>query len=188
MKETENSYDCSREYFEWLVSKIYIPDRPHFLNQYTKLLSYLFNIDFYSLIDNDKNREEDGLALRHGFMDLIGLHHQMHLLTFSDKSSVLEMLIALADRCETHIMSDPSYGNRTHVWFWSMIDNLDLLRCDNEHFNKDYADFIISRFLNREYEPNGAGGLFTTSDNSVDMRKIEIWCQLHMFLRPIINL
>lgn len=188
MGEIESSYDYSKEYFEWLINKVFNPEQTHLLNRYTKLLSYLFNVDFYSAIENDENREEDGLALRNYFMDLHPGIYPDALSALSNRSSVLEMMIALADRCETHIMSNPQYGDRTYVWFWSMIENLDLLKCDNENFNKDYADFIIFRFLNREYEPNGKGGLFTTNDESVDMRNIEIWCQLHMFLRPIIAL
>ena len=35
--------------------------------------------------------------------------------------SVLEMMIALAIRCEEHIMDDPDVGNRTGQWFWKDV-------------------------------------------------------------------
>ena len=36
------------------------------------------------------------------------------------------MMIALAIRCEEHIMDDPDAGDRTGQWFWSMLVSLGL--------------------------------------------------------------
>lgn len=55
---------------------------------------------------------------------------------------------------------------------------------DNDNYDGDYVDFVITRFLNREYETNGKGGLFTV-DKQRDMRKVEIWCQLMWYLESI---
>ena len=49
-----------------------------------------------------------------------------------------------------------------------MIDNLGLESMYDDNFDKVYADKIIYRFLNREYEPNGDGGLFTVHNRNVD--------------------
>ena len=52
-------------------------------------------------------------------------------------------------------------------------------------FDRDFVDDVIARFLNREYEPDGKGGLFTVKNCSNDMRKVEIWSQLSWYLGSI---
>ncbi len=100
--------------------------------------------------------------------------------------SVLEMMIALAIRLEEHIMDDPEVGNRTGQWFWNMIVNLGLGSMNDSRFNKLYVQNIIHKFLEREYQPNGKGGLFTIEDCRYDLREIEIWYQACWYLDNII--
>ena len=52
-------------------------------------------------------------------------------------------------------------------------------------FDKRAVDEIVQRFLNREYEPNGKGGLFTVKKYERDLRTVEIWCQLNWYLDSI---
>ena len=47
------------------------------------------------------------------------------------------------------------------------------------------ARAILERFLRREYEPDGRGGLFTIKSGRHDMRKIEIWYQMMWYLDEI---
>lgn len=89
--------------------------------------------------------------------------------------SVLEMLIALAFRCEEHIMTDPDIGNRMGQWFWNMIVSLGLGSMSDSRFDAAYTDDVISRFMNRKYKRNGEGGLFTVERCKYDMRTVEIW-------------
>jgi hypothetical protein len=96
--------------------------------------------------------------------------------------SVLEMMIALAVRCEEHIMDDPNIGNRTGQWFWGMIVNLGLGAVTDERYDARLVDERIGRFLNRDYEPNGRGGLFTVRNCKYDLRDVEIWYQLCWYL------
>ena len=100
--------------------------------------------------------------------------------------SVLEMMIALAIRCEEHIMDDPDVGNRTGQWFWNMIMNLGLGSMTDDQFDKRYAEQVIERFLNREYEQDGEGGLFTVKHCKHDLRTVEIWYQMCWYLDEIV--
>ena len=100
--------------------------------------------------------------------------------------SVLEMMIALSIRCEESIMDDTEYGNRTGQWFWGMISSLGLSSMTDDMFDKQYATNVINKFLNREYEPNGKGGLFTIRNCKDDLRNVEIWYQLCWYLDSII--
>ena len=97
--------------------------------------------------------------------------------------SMLEMMIAVAVRCEVHIMQDEEFGNRTGQWFWTMIVNLGLDCQTDEHFDECAADAIIAIFTNRLYERNGeGGGLFVIHNSRYDMRTTEIWYQLNYYL------
>lgn len=82
-------------------------------------------------------------------------------------------------------MDDPSIGDRSGQWFWGMIQNLGLRSQTDTVFNETRVRDSISRFLRRDYEPNGQGGLFTVKNSPVDMREIEIWSQMWRFIDTI---
>ena len=82
-------------------------------------------------------------------------------------------------------MDDPKFGNRTGQWFWEMITNLGLGSMTDNHYDRDYVDKVIDRFLNRKYERDGRGGLFTVRNCDKDLRKVEIFFQLCYYLDTI---
>ena len=98
--------------------------------------------------------------------------------------SVLEMMIALALRCDA-FMDDPEIGERTSQWFWDMIINLGLGYMIDEKYDEYVVDEIIRRFLDRDYEPDGKGGLFRIKRCMYDLREVEIWYQLCWYLDAI---
>ena len=169
----------NNEYFDWLCELVDIQRFSKHLT-YRKLLMHLHNIEFTWIIPRDDNRADDGIQLRRRFgLDRGDLSLQRCL---RGPCSVLEMMIALAIRCEETIMDDALLGNRTGQWFWGMIHNLELSSMTDPHFDRDYIDSVIARLLNRDYESNGKGGLFTVKHCDQDMRTIEIWCQLSWYL------
>ena len=98
--------------------------------------------------------------------------------------SVLEMMVALAMSCE-NIMNDPQIGDRTGQWFWNMIISLGLGSMTDIRFDKEYCLEVIYRFLDREYEPDGKGGLFTIRNCDTDLRNVGIWYQTCWYLNNI---
>ena len=179
--------DVLNEYFNWmcqLVSdKQYIGDR-----SYRKLLSKLHNIPFTYTIDMDGNRAADGIDLRYRFGYERNYEDYIIASFLDDKPcSVLEMIIALALRCET-IMEDPDYGDRTGEWFWGMIESLGLESMDDTSFNRDYVDDVIDIFLSRDYGRDGRGGLFTIKHPKRDLRTVEIWYQMNWYLDSILKI
>ena len=100
----------------------------------------------------------------------------------SESCSVLEMMIALAIRLEEHIMHDPDIGDRTAMWFWGMLDSMGLSEMDDSEFNLAYVEAVVQRFLDRDYRPDGKGGLFTIEECKYDLRKVEIWYQACWYL------
>lgn len=175
--------EIEQEYFEWMYELV-CDRRFSKQNSYSKLLSYLHQVEFTWVIKKDANRAEDGLNLRRRF----SLEHDLDDLSdlLDGPCSVLEMMIALSIRCEEDIMDDPSFGNRTSQWFWRMVVNIGLGEMTDQLFNANKVDRIIIKFLNREYEPNGKGGLFVVKNSEYDMRDVEIWYQLCYYLDSIV--
>lgn len=172
------------EYFEWLSDCT--KDKKH-LN-HRNLLMLLHNTEFRYSILMDSNRAEDGVDLRYRFACKFGYpENRQEICRYLDgPCSVLEMMIALAIRCEESIMDDPDIGNRTPQWFWLMVRNLGLERMNNDRFNKDIANKKISIFLDRKYKRNGEGGLFIVNNARRDLRGVEIWYQMCWYLDSII--
>lgn len=179
--------DLRLRYYEWLISKIYSndPDLP-----YNQLFWSLFNTQFIYTLDMDKNREVDGLNLRYQFASNVGISDNVIDIAVDHPCSMLEMMIALAIKCE-YIMDDDSEGDRTSQWFWCMIQNLGLGRMTDDNFDEHIYTDIMNRFVNREYDSDGKGGLFTINTNRniglVDARNIDIWYQAMFFLDDYIQ-
>ena len=173
-------------YFNWLYQLV-CNDRYSFRFMHRKLLMRLHSIDFTWLIDMDADRAYDGLALRWRFENEEGLEPGTMNLYFRDRPcSVLEMMIALAIACEENIMYDPNYGDRTGQWFWSMIVSLGLGGMTDQRYNREEVENVIFRFLTRNYDRDGKGGLFTLPDCEVDVREMEIWRQMCWYINSII--
>lgn len=85
-------------------------------------------------------------------------------------------------------MCDPEKGDRTGEWFWRMILSLGLEDMKNAEFSIHYIHSRIDVFLNRTYMRNGKGGLFTVPRCKYDMRTVEIWDQLMLYLNYIADL
>lgn len=170
------------DYFEWLWN--FTKCRGHSQNR--KIITLLHNIEFRYSIPMDANREEDGIDLRYRFMTEVGIprNYQEVYGYLDGPCSVLEMMIALAIRCEESIMDDPDIGDRTSEWFWLMMKNLGLDYMSDRKFDRDIAEEKISIFLDRRYKRNGEGGLFVVNGRR-DLRKVEIWYQMCWYLDTI---
>lgn len=175
--------DISKDYFNWLCKLI---DYRGKVKIYKKTLALLHEQDFVYILPKDGNRYEDGIELRYRY----GYEHHISYDDVQDDldtkpCSVFEMMVALAVRCEDHIMYDPDRGDRQSKWFWVMFDNLGLRPMTNSKFKECYPEIleIIDRLNYREYEPDGEGGLFTTSDPTKNMLEEEIWYQMMEYLK-----
>ena len=172
-------------YFEWLC-QITDDGRCSEGHSYERLLRCLHGTEFIFSIPMDANRADDGISLRYHFAEGQGYTQHMAAAYLDDKPcSVLEMMAALALRADEHIAYDPLYGDRTGKWFWGMLSSMGLDKMSDDIFDEAKADSIIQRFLDRKYEKNGKGGLFTI-DGYSDMRMVEIWCQLCWYMEEVL--
>lgn len=170
------------DYFEWM-SDIVCGERYSKEISFRKLLMHLHNTEFRYSISKDKNRAVDGISLRYKYAIHHGYLEEPECL--DGPCSVLEMMVALAVRCEATLMDDTRYGDRTRQWFWGMIANLGLGSMVDGRFDRDLVNDILNTFMDRKYARDGKGGLFTVRDCRYDMRKIEIWAQLNEYLNTL---
>lgn len=173
--------DIENEYFNWLCHIVCGDDRFR-LKSYCNLLNVLYDREFVWYIPNDENRAEEGITLRSRFACDIGYDQNEIFICMSGPCTVLEMMVALAIRCEENIMDDPEIGDRTTQWFWGMVCSLGLLDMCDGYFNINNVDHILDIFLDRQYSRTGEGGLFTIKNCTSDLRDIEIWHQLCWYL------
>lgn len=173
------------EYFDWLYNTVC---GSRFAKQisYRKLLMHMHDTEFIFLIPNDQHRAEDGVNLRYRFALARDYDVDWTMDILDGPCSVLEMMVALSIKCEENIMDDDDFGNRTGQWFWGMVVSLGLGSMIDDRYSKHTVDNNLNRFLNREYEPDGRGGLFTIRRSSYDLRRVEIWHQLCWYLDSIV--
>lgn len=175
--------EVKNAYFHWLYNWM-SGERHHYDISFKRLLMHLHDTEFVYTIRNDQNRAEDGVNLRYRFAksDIIDEPVDYILECLAGPCSVLEMMVALANRCEEDYMDDPAYGDRTAQWFWGMVTNLKLGNMTDAWYDKNYVADVLYKFLHRKYDPDGSGGLFRVRGYRGDMRKVEIWHQMCYFL------
>lgn len=175
-------------YFEWLCQ---IVSDEHYTrgSTYRKLLKKLFETDFYYTEDApmDVNRYEDGINIRYRFGQEKAIDKDVISSCIDNRPcSILEMMVALTLKCEESIMYDQSQGDQAPRWFWGMIDSLGLKPMDDSSYSRTYTDKVLERFLDRKYNPDGSGGLFTIDGCDKDLRSVEIWYQMCWYLNSIL--
>ena len=175
------TYDeMEKLYFDWIKNLI---SNDVEASDYEKLLSFLNDIPFSYIIPMDDNRISDGIDLRYRFgYDTEIPYAQIATYLDIKSASLLEVMVALSLRIEEQFINGDDVGK----WFWIMIDNLGLIEYKDLYFDKAKVDRIIKKFMERDYNKNGSGGLFITNDITKDMRNIEIWDQMHLYLNEFV--
>lgn len=168
-------------YFDWLMRFVY--DKYH-LEDYEPLCETLHKIEFYYTIPRDANRVSDAHNLRYRFGYDTGISYADIDDALQFPVSVFEVMIAMALRGEESIMRDFDIGDRTSLWFWTMIDSMHLSD-QNYNFDEHVIREHVDTMLSRTYAPNGDGGLFTVNDPPYDMRKAELWYQMNWYFSSL---
>ena len=174
------------DYANWLIGLTY--DWCSKYGSYKKLMEYLYFHEFTSNYSNDENRIQDGIEMRFRFIEAwprgsYTYHDVYRYLT--EPCNILEVMTALARRCEDHIMGDPDIGDRSGVWFWGMIKNMHLEGMTDEKFDISAVEKKVGNMLSHNYKKNGDGGLFSVRNPDLDMRYAEIWYQMNWHLSEI---
>lgn len=166
-------------YLQWLCEIVRADEQPV---EYWELLKHLHSMEFEWDIPTDESRAMDGAKLRTRFREETGSPHRED---FSRPCSVLEMMVALAERMEYQLwqMNAP---DRTHIWFWEMIANLGLIRFDDEEFHlTNGSQFVTDAMvdvMDRNFDRRGLGSLFPLKRDTQDQRNSDLMYQMMAYL------
>lgn len=176
-------------YVDWLIDEVHGED-------YHFLLEKMHNIDYYwsDRTPIDENRAYDGLELRETYDTLARSRgYEERISGYEDDKtgekpcSVLEMMVALAQRIEFDTMAD-GITDRSAKWFWVMITNLNLDFLTDENMTFDgmsYAEMVIFRWLDRRFGSDGRGSPYPTGyfgRGYEDLRETDIYTAFQWYL------
>lgn len=151
----------------------YLKDKACFpYNRYSRLMSDLLTYPFEVIIPEDDSRLKEGAYLRHEFTG-----EDVDLNTVS----VIEVLIAFAIRIDREYIGIPQEPH-PEILLMEFFNNLKLLKYFNENYNEEEVKNIITKFVTRQYNFNGYGGIFPLKHTNIDQRKIQLWNQMTMYL------
>lgn len=169
-------------YFHWLYNKVAYVRETDPSKTYWGLFYILHTTEFEWFIPNDDNRVEDGKALREEYVQ----GEDVSEIWMSEGCSIFEFLIAVARRMgfQLDLPSD--------IFFWELLINLNLADGFDDSamtFEKRrYVDDVLTRLVERKYEPNGVGGIFPLMNPPADQRRVEVWYQMSAYLMERIHL
>lgn len=165
-------------YFEWLYRQIGSVRNRNPERSYWQLAKQLYTTSFSWSVPNDDNRCEDGLELRHEWIEDNNIEDADRSWLLLD-CSFLEMLIALSRRLAFESEGEPG------EWFWKLMQNLDFRGYTDAVWSTSIERQVsrtLERVVYRKYEPDGAGGLFPLRHPRRDQRQVELWYQMAQYV------
>lgn len=181
----------NEEYLEWLLQQAGVTNDPDGTG-YSMLCGILQDKPFYPLVEMDENRWEDGMRLRLDFVEETEKYapDQYYCLDMLDSllggCTVLEVLVVMAEKMN-YEMLDSSHEATVGKWMEELIGNLGLdMYTDSEVMNNENAYFeierVIDRFVFRQYNWRGEGGLFPLRNPRYNQTEIELATQMNNYL------
>ena len=96
------------DYLQWIYNRV-IVDEIYKGRSYRQLFTCLYFMQFRPINPMDENRAQDGINLRYRFADAFKIPYpEVAANLDTHPCSILEMMAALAFRCEDQIMEDDS--------------------------------------------------------------------------------
>ena len=179
----ETASSSQEAYFNCLYHYIGTDNDRNLRQSHWLLAEQLHNRIFEWFVPNDDNRAVDGVSLRDSFYQ----DTRMSLDDLQGPCTMLEMLIGLAIRMNFEDSPDPNYG--IGVWFWRLMQNVGLDEFTDDVYTSTQdagaiVEGIVDNIINRNYSPNGAGGLFPLQnmERHQDQRFVELWYQMSAYL------
>ena len=161
------------KYLLWLCDRVGLDTK-----KYKRLASTLYRMPFKwpGDIPMDRNRAQDGVMLRYYYNQETG-----NVPPSDDVNcSVLEMLVALAERMDS-LIGEPGI-TQYDVWFKEIISNLELDGETDEFFREEEVRDIIRNAMTRNIDYDGLGGFFPLRHPYEDQRDLSIWTQMSYYI------
>ena len=197
VRDDATNSDILYTYFIFLCERVGLNDGVQYISQenasstFFNLASTLHSIPFHGGVPNDVNRIGDGRQLRSWFAK-VGSNFKDYSVLDKPSTSVLEVLVALAERIDVEIMRSSEEDPRIEEWFWVMMNNLHITK---EDFNdakwclelKNFVEYRIRLMLERQYKADGDGALFPLNVKDIlgnqNLSDVEIWYQMQFWFK-----
>ena len=151
---------------------------------YNLLIKDLHRKPFRWFVPNDHNRAYEGKNLRDIFSEQEDIPYEDVCDSVGDEVSMLELILALAFRCESIL--DGGADVPADEIFWGLLTNIGLdMFTDDEYHRRGSTEMvnqILDRIIDRKYHRSGRGGLFPLKFSKKDQRKVELWYQMSAYL------
>ena len=168
-------------YLDWLKNQVeYFDGYSHNI-----LLDKLYAMSYTPILERDKNRYDDGVALRDDFFSEVDPDQNV----IDSPCSFLEFLIGLARRMN-YIYAMPD-EDRTQDCFWMMINNLginfsDVMFKRNSDLERQIVE-VVGMVNNRTYREDGLGNTFPLNSPRTNQRNVEVWYQMNQYLTELMH-
>lgn len=165
-------------YFAWLVSLV---GEEWYGHRYLNLLWSLYRKEYFWVLRNDENRAADGRALRIRFFESFPEYMFTDELSGEMCANVLEVWIALAERCSDTV----SYPGEEDVFtsvFWFIIDNMGLSGMDDSCFTEQKEAELTDILFDWMSGLPGSLSPFWYNHHSRYFDSQELWYQMHEFV------
>lgn len=177
--ESRNGDRLAEAYFSWLVEQVR-EQGEHPKRTYWDVLRLMHEKEFIWIPNagNDDNRIADAREVRWEFMNARGRPFDT---AEPGPASCLEVMIALSRRMEFNA------GESAEGWAWQLLCNLELHKMPDPVSRRKMAkaDDILEALIWRNYSPDGAGSFFPLAWPPDDMRRVEVWYQMHAWIMEI---
>lgn len=162
------------EYFGWLW------ERTGLGSYYCRLMAALFTTPYVPRLTDDVNRWEDGACLVDIFCEETGIDIGPSDEDDAPECSVLEMLVALAERIDTELIEGEPTNSSPKYWLCMMLSNLGILQMTDRYFEEEVVEERIDEWMNR-----GIRYLFPPVGN-YDQRRVSEWERVNRWLLKVL--
>lgn len=165
-------------YIDWLLRNLHA-DR--FDEDSNLLLIHLHLLEWYSVLDKDHSREEDGKNIRERFKrDTSFINYD----SIDGPCTVLECLYGIAERMD-FFCTPPEFQSMAWMYFWLLLQNA---KISGNGLDIRKIDAAVDRVMSRTYSVKGVGGLFPLRQTDANQVGTEIWYQMASFINENPNL
>ena len=173
--------EVAKRYFRWIIHSALPPDVMYRCQRLGidiyAALTEMHSVDFEGVTDMDLNRIDDGIELRYRFGRDLGYPDPEIAMSIDIyPCSMLEMIAALSLKAGEQIFGNPYEKSGAQWIFGRMLENSGILERGCNVF--DICDSIIAR----TYAKDGKGGLFYIPKCPQDLRRVELWHQMMLYL------
>lgn len=172
-------FELKSEYFGHLVTTIV--DKKHPQIDYIPLLDLLHSMKFEIMLQSDEDRVKDGEYLREKWLSEEDLYEYLHEFD-GDYVTVLEVLVALADRLSFQIGDNCTGDHSISECFWEIMKNLDLEKYSAGNYKPINIKDKVRIWMYRKFKKDGSGGPFPLEKSRFDQRNLTIWQQMNDYI------